>query len=160
MSSLSVQWAHKWQSQHALAQTSAYLKASRLAQARPPFPAVEPWVSSLTDLVLSVTWEESDTCFEVHSWRRQRRCRHTARRSWRAFTAGPYPLPAPAPPFPVPGLQPSGQAGLRLWNLLSLLRGLSPAEAGGFFSCQDERIVVTGSGTREGEEPLPLHRLS
>lgn len=29
-----------------------------------------------------------------------------------------------------------------------------------FFSCQDERIVVTGSGTREGGEPLPLHRLS
>lgn len=74
-------------------------------------------------------------------------------------------LPAPAPPFPVPGpggrrLSLPGRPRLQLWNLLPLLRGLSPAEVAGSFLWDDEGIVVTGSGTREGGEPFPQHRLS
>ena len=33
-------------------------KPNRLAQSRPPFPAVEPWASSRTELVFSVKWRE------------------------------------------------------------------------------------------------------
>lgn len=38
--------------------------------------------------------------------------------------------------------------------------GSAQQRLAGFFSCQDEGIVVTGSGTREGGEPFPQHRLS
>ena len=38
--------------------------------------------------------------------------------------------------------------------------GSAQQRLAGFFSCRDERIVVTGSGTREGGEPLPQYRLS
>lgn len=155
MSSLSVQWTHKGQSEHALAQTSASVKA----QARPPSPAVEPWVSSLADLVLSVTWRRVTPALRCIRGGDREDAATKPVDPGKPSPPAPPPLPAPAPPFPVPGPQPSGQAGLRLWNILSLLRGLSPAGLGGVFSCQDERIVVTGSGTREGREPLPLHRL-
>jgi len=38
--------------------------------------------------------------------------------------------------------------------------GSAQQRLAGFFSFWDERIVVTGSGTREGGEPLPQYRLS
>ena len=158
-----MQWTHKWQSQHALAQTSASVKASSLAQARPPSPAVEPWVSSLTDLVLSVTWRRVTPAL---------RCIRGGDRedaATKPVDPGEPSPPAP-PPLPAPPLHFRSQAlsrrggpgrpgsGAGIFSHFS--EGSAQRRLAEFFSCQDERIVVTGSGTREGGEPLPLHRLS
>lgn len=47
----------KW-SQLPPAQPSTYSKTKRLAHTRHPFPAVEPWARSPTELVFAVTWGE------------------------------------------------------------------------------------------------------